>query len=339
MARNFTALKSKNRQEWLDIRRKGIGGSDISAILGLNKYASALDVYNDKLGLSTEKEENEAMYFGTLLEDVVAKEFQDRTGMKVQKLNATLCVGEGGWMRANIDRAIVNPEIAGNVRAKAVEGTNLIITTDTILECKTAGMRSAQFWGPSQELEIVTGEVTSEHEIPIAYELQVQWYMAITGAKRAYVAVLIGGQEFRCYEIDRNNVLISHITQFAHKFWVENVLAKNPPEPQSAKDAMTLYPESNGNLVEADNDVAVWIGDLRNLSGQIKELETQYKDLQDKVQKKIGQADGFTIGGEKAVTWKSASRTGVDSKKLKEQFPEAFAQCQKTTSYRTFKIF
>lgn len=339
MARNFTALKSKNRQEWLDIRRKGIGGSDISAILGLNKYASALDIYNDKLGLAPEKEENEAMYFGSILEDVVAKEFQERTGMKVQKLNATLCVGDDGWMRANIDRAVVNPEIAGNVRAKAVEGTDLIITTDTILECKTAGIRSAHLWGPSQELEIVTGEVTSEHEIPLPYELQVQWYMAVTGAKRAYVAVLIGGQEFRCYKVDRNDQLIEHIMDAAAHFWNANVGCQLPPEPQTAKDVQALYPESNGNMVEADNDVAVWIGDLRNLSGQIKELETQYKALQDMVQKKIGQADGFTIGGEKVVTWKSASRTSVDSKKLKEQFPEAFAQCQKTTSYRTFKIF
>ena len=236
MAQNFIALKSKSKKQWLDIRRQGIGGSDIAAILGLNKYRTPIDVYQDKLGIAAEVEENEAMHFGTILEEIVAEEFADRTGMKVQKVNSTICVGKDYWMRANIDRAIVNREIAGNVRVKEQEGTNRIITTDAILECKTAGMRSAHLWGPSQELEIVTGEVTSEHEIPIAYELQVQWYMAITGVSKAYVAVLIGGQEFRCYEVERNDTLIAHMTQYAHKFWFENVCMKNPPEPTNSNE-------------------------------------------------------------------------------------------------------
>lgn len=339
MAQNFIALKSKNKAQWLDIRRQGIGGSDISAILGLNKYASPLDVYNDKLGIAPEKEENEAMHFGTILEDIVAQEFADRTGMRVQKINATICVGKDYWMRANVDRAIINREIAGNVRVKAQEGTERIITTDAILECKTAGMRSAHLWGPSQELEIATGEVTSEHEIPIQYELQVQWYMAITGVSKAYVAVLIGGQEFRCYEVERNDNLIEGMKQYAHKFWFENVCLKNPPEPMNSNELQAVCPVGNGEMTEAENDVAVKIGEIRNLQGQIKELKAREDALAEEVKMVIGDRDGLTIGGEKAVTWKGQSRTSVDSKKLKSDFPEVYEQVTKTSSYRTFKVF
>ena len=339
MAQNFIALKSKSKKQWLEIRQQGIGGSDIAAILGLNKYRTALDVYQDKLGIAAEIEENEAMHFGTLLEDVVAQEFAERVGLRVQRVNATICTGKDFWMRANIDRAIVNPDIAGNVRIKEQKDTNRILTTDAILECKTAGFRSAHLWGPSQELEIATGEVTSEHEIPVQYELQVQWYMAVTGVSKAYVAVLIAGQEFRCYEVDRNEALIAQMTQYAHKFWFENVCLKNAPEPTNSDELQSVCPIDNGDMVEASNELAVEIGEYRNIKGRIDELSDQLDAVAERIKMSVGEHLGLTLGGEKVVTWKGQSRTSIDSKKLKAEFPEAWAQCQKTSSYRTFKVY
>ena len=339
MAQNFIALKSNSKKQWLEIRQQGIGGSDIAAILGLNKYRTALDVYQDKLGIAEEIEENEAMHFGTILEDVVAQEFAERVGLRVQRVNATICTGKDFWMRANIDRAIVNPDIAGNVRIKEQKDTNRILTTDAILECKTAGFRSAHLWGPSQELEIATGEVTSEHEIPVQYELQVQWYMAVTGVSKAYVAVLIAGQEFRCYEVDRNEALIAQMTQYAHKFWFENVCLKNAPEPTNSDELQSVCPIDNGDMVEASNELAVEIGEYRNIKGRIDELSDQLDAVAERIKMSVGEHLGLTLGGEKVVTWKGQSRTSIDSKKLKAEFPEAWAQCQKTSSYRTFKVY
>ena len=75
---------TQNRIDWLKARRSGIGGSDVAAILGLNRYKSALDIYNDKISTEEPKEQqSESAYFGTILEDVVAKEFSKRTGLKV----------------------------------------------------------------------------------------------------------------------------------------------------------------------------------------------------------------------------------------------------------------
>ena len=124
--------------------------------------------------------------------------------MKIQRVNFLLSTGEDGWMRGNIDRAIVNEQIAKTVRvnkpAKAAE-TGLMLSTDVGLECKTANAFMADKWGPSQEDEIVSGKVVTDHQIPLYYETQIQWYMAVTGIKKFYVAVLIGGQDFRLYEV------------------------------------------------------------------------------------------------------------------------------------------
>ena len=107
-------MTSAERLEWLKTRQTGIGGSDVAAILGLSRYKSALDVYNDKVGEVSDSEQSQVAYWGTQLEDIVSKEFQKRTGMKVQKVNSQLSLD--GWMHANIDRAVVNPELSGNVR-------------------------------------------------------------------------------------------------------------------------------------------------------------------------------------------------------------------------------
>lgn len=105
-------MTNEQRAAWLEGRRTGIGGSDVAAVLGLNPWKTPLDVWNDKLGLSEDKGMTEPAYWGTVLEDTVAKEFQLRTGKKVQKVSHQFADPETPWAIANIDRAIINPEIA-----------------------------------------------------------------------------------------------------------------------------------------------------------------------------------------------------------------------------------
>lgn len=160
-------MTTSERLEWLKTRQTGIGGSDVAAILGLSKWKTPLDIYLAKTG-EVDQEQSQAAYFGTILEDIVAKEFQKRTGMKVQKVNSQL--SRDGWMHANIDRAVVNPAISGNVRVQPddkQQETGRMLTTDAILECKTASSFIADQWGSSQEAEIVSGKLVTEHKIPI----------------------------------------------------------------------------------------------------------------------------------------------------------------------------
>lgn len=328
------------RAAWLASRKTGIGGSDVAAVLGLSRFRTAVDVYMDKLGQAEPQEASDAMYWGTTLEQIVAKEFQRRTGMKVQRVNFTLHKGEGGWMIANIDRAIVNPEISGNVRVIPEEKrtSDRMLTTDVILECKTANAFSASEWGETQEHEIRTGELVTEHKIPVFYETQVQWYLGITGAKTCYVAVLIGGSDFRIYKVDRDEAVIAALVEHCGKFWRENVLAKKAPDPVCVEDVKKLFPSDDGEMVEATNAQATDIGELRTLGERIDELKKQQEVVKTRLTASMGDSLGLLIGGKKACTFKNQTSTRLDSTKLKATHPATFKEFAKTTESRTFRL-
>ena len=68
-----------SREEWLEFRREGIGGSDAAVVLGLNPFRSLLELYSDKLGLLPDKEDTELMRTGRDLEQYVASRFCEAT--------------------------------------------------------------------------------------------------------------------------------------------------------------------------------------------------------------------------------------------------------------------
>ena len=332
------------RSEWLKARRSGIGGSDVGVIVGVSNWRTPVQLWQDKLGESEEnEEETKSLYWGKQLENLVAKEFQTRMGMKVQRVNQMIRTGENGWMIANIDRAIVNPAISGNVRVideeKVAENDGRRITTDAILECKTAHAFAASEWGPTQEYEIKKNQLVSEHEIPPTYEAQVQWYMAITGAAVCYLAVLIGGNDFRVYHIQRNEELIKALIEECHKFWTENVLANKAPEPKNLKDVKRLFKVDDGEMIEASNDIAADIGEFVSLKEKTKALEEQQKALATKIANALGDGLGFNINGIKALTFKTQTRRDVDSVRLRKEEPALYQKYLKVTTNRVLKTF
>lgn len=326
------------RTEWLKNRQTGIGGSDVAAILGLSKWKTPLDVFNSKTQ-PVQEEQSPAAYWGTQLEDIVAKEFQKRTDMKVQRVNRQL--SKDGWMIANIDRAVVNTAIAGNVRVQdeaKQAATGRLLTTDTILECKTASSFIKDQWGASQEDEIVAGKIVTEHKIPLHYETQVQWYLGVTGAKRCFVAVLLGGQDFRIYVVNRNDDVITALQDQCRKFWFEHVKTETPPEPRTKEEVVQLFTKDNGEMVEADNNVAADIGELRSLDARIKELKAEQDVIKDRVCAALGDRQGFLIGGEKACTFKTQSTSRFDTTLFKKEQPSVYATYLKTTTSRVFRL-
>ena len=333
-----------DRTEFLRSRKTGIGGSDVAAILGLSKYKTALDIYNDKIATENpEDNQSQAAYFGSILEDVVAKEFSKRTGMKIQKVNQSIRAGELGWMIANIDRGVVNTDISGTIRViedeqKIAELGGRRITTDAILECKTANQFMADHWGPSQEDEINAGNVVTEHKIPIYYETQVQWYLGVTGARVAYVAVLLGGSDFRIYQVIRDNAVIEALQSRCHDFWFEHVLKNVPPEVANIEDVLKMFPNDNGDMQEATNEQATDIGELRTLSERMKELKAQEEVVKARLITSIGESTGLLIAGEKACTYKHQSRNTFDSTRFKKEQPDQYNKYIKTSETRVFRL-
>ncbi len=343
-----------DRENWLRERKKGIGGSDVAAVLGLSPWRTPLDVFNDKTAETVdEKPQSDAAHFGTILEDVVADEFARRTGFKVVRFNKTLtqnpgCHGGGvGWARANLDRVIVNPAIAKTVRF-ATEASHALqtkcftrglwLTTDSILECKTASAYASDQWGPSQEAEIKAGEIVTEHKIPIYYETQVQWYLGLTGAKVCYVAVLIGGNDFRIYAVKPDRELFEAICEKCWAFWSGHVLTGEPPAATNVEDVRKLFAKDSGEMVEATNEVATTIGELRTVKARIKELKDEQEALEQSLIVALGERTGFLIGGEKAVTYKTQTVNRFDTTAFKKADPATYAEYVKTNTTRVLRV-
>ncbi len=343
----MTAVQISN-EKWLAERRKGIGGSDVAAVLGLSPWRTPLQVFFAKTGRPDPYEDTsdrklELMHFGNVLEDIVSKEFQARLGLKVQRVNFPITAGKNEWMRANIDRAVINPALSGTVRLtddKNRERFNgMALTTDTILECKTANQYAAGEWGPSQEDEIRAGMIVTEHQIPLYYETQVQWYLGLTKARLCYVAVLIGGNELRVYAVERDDKAFELIKQKCQAFWEDCVLAGKEPEAVDIKDVLRLYGRDDGEMVEASNEMAADIGEYRTLAAEINSQKAKLDEIKLRLVKAVGPAAGVTIGGEKAFTYKAQTRTAVDTALLKKTHPDIWKECLKTSEpTRSFRI-
>lgn len=297
------SVKEMSREEWLEQRRIGIGGSDVSAILGLNAYKSPMSVYLDKIGESPlEDTTSESAYWGTQLEDVIARHFADANpGIKVRRNNHILIHPEYPYMIANIDREVYNESERFG------------------LEVKTAGLRSAQMW--------------EDDNVPVPYVLQMQHYMAVTGWDKFVCAALIGGQRYIEREIPRDEAIIATLIEEEGKFW-DMVQRRVPPAWDGSQEASrilkALYPKAEpGKHIELPSSVMDSIIAYQNLDLKVKDAKTVVKDLEQ--QKKaheqqiasiMGDAETGLIGGIE-VTYKTTER--------KEYMVAA-------TSYRTLRV-
>ena len=284
-------------QEWLEDRRKGIGGSDVATILGLNKYKSVYQLWLEKTDqIEVTSAQSEAAYWGNTLEEVVAEEFSKRTGKKVRRRNRVFEHSKYPFLRANIDRDIV--------------GEN------AVLECKTANQYLANEW--------------DEDEIPIQYICQVQHYMNVLNLDYVYFAVLIGGQKFIWKKMERDQELIDMITEKLVEFWTENVEKGIEPAIDGLKatsDFLTQrYLDTEDNQTELNAVFDEKIANLARLKGDKKIIEENITLLENELKQALGKSDA-TIGitPNNIVTWKKTQSKRLDKKKLIEKYPDIAA--------------
>ncbi|WP_181350509.1 YqaJ viral recombinase family protein [Thalassobacillus sp. CUG 92003] len=296
-------------KEWLETRKKGIGGSDAAAIAGFNKWKSPVVVYMEKIGeVKSEASNEEAAYWGNVMEETVAREFTRRTEMKVRKRNAILQHPEYEWMLANVDRLIVGKN----------EG----------LECKTASEYLKDEW--------------EGDELPMAYLLQCQHYMAVTGADAWWIAVLIGGNKFVYKKIERDEELIENLIELEKRFWEEHVLNQVPPEIDGSDASSDLikamYPNAEPESeTELDSDADKLLGALDQIKKDEKDLKERKKKYENQLKEKLGTYEkGFTH--QYIVTFKDQDRRTVDSKRLKAEKPELYDEYSKVSKSRPLRF-
>lgn len=282
-----------SREDWLERRRHGIGGSDVAAMLGISRYKSPISLWLEKTGMVEPEDlsDREPIYWGNTLEDIVAKEFSLRTGKKVKRKNALLHHPQHPHMIANVDRLVIG-ERAG-------------------LECKTAGIRQAERW--------------EGDEVPDEYYLQCQHYLCVTGLRKWYIAVLIAGQEFIWKEVQRDERIIAVLIEKEAEFW-NLVETKTRPEvdgSQATADALgRMMPNSNGSEIVLPAGAELWIDRYREADAGIKAWETIQMTAECKLKEMLGENEVGTCG-EAKVTWKTTKgRESFDSKRFKADHPE-----------------
>lgn len=272
----LVSTKDLSHDDWLDWRRKGIGGSDVAAICGLSRYKSPVEVYLDKLGEIPPIPDNPKMLAGRKLEPFIADWFADDTGMKVQKRNFMYRHPEHEFMFANIDRWLP--------------------TLNSGLEIKNTSEYGRDDWAGTQA--------------PQEYILQCNHYMAVTGAERWYIAVLIGGWDFQWRVIERDEELINNLIIVEREFWTNHVLLKLPP-PYSHQDTARLgemYPQSISESIDLPEDAYPIILDLHEARKAKDIALTQEETAKNRIKSMMGDAERAYWQGDLAFTWKSGKK-------------------------------
>lgn len=287
------------RTDWLEVRKQGIGGSDAAAAVGLSPYKSPLELWMEKTGRDADlprpdpQDTTEPVYWGTMLEPIVAASYTQQTGNKVRKVNAVLQHPSVPFMLANLDREIV--------------GSPLV----QILECKTAGEFGAKLW---------------KDGVPEYVQLQVQHQLAVTGKQAAHVAVLLCGQKLEVHLVKRDDELISRLIALEAKFW-QYVTSDTPPPAdgsESADRALRLLYPGNSSTVDFSDDrnLSATFADLVNLRADIKAREAQAEKLKQAIQQAMGDASEARFETGRVLFRRSQDSTTINTDLLLLNHPK-----------------
>ena len=302
----ITKQATANHEEWMALRHKYIGGSDAAAVVGMNAWVSPYTLWAEKTGRLPGFDGNLATEVGTYLEEFVAQKFAQETVKKVRKCNQSWFNDQYPWAIANIDREIVG-EDAG-------------------LEIKTTSeMNTQKFKGG---------------EYPANYYVQCMHYLAVTGKKRWYLAVLIGNREFKWFTIERDEDEINALMDAEKKF-KQLVDSNTPPMADGASSTsdtlFTLYPDSI--------DEAIGIGSFEReldnyfrLKEQKKNIEMVIDGIENRIKAHLGEC-ARGEGEKYKVSWKTQYRSTFDSKKFVADHPEMDVSAYyKKSPSRPFKV-
>lgn len=276
-------IKGMGRDQWLNERKRGVGGSDVGKVLGVSDWGTAVDVWLEKTGRSAPVEQTEAMWFGNELEASVARRYAREAGVEVVRHNF-MAFDDEAFLVGNIDR-LVKEHGSG---APAHQGE---VRTAVGLECKTS---SQSPWD----------------EVPLHYQAQVQTYMALhPSISRFDVAASFYGfaKAFKVFEVPRDEEVIASIRERTREFWLRHVVADVAPSPTCEADCKTLWKASNpGRKVFASDEVVRAVKSLKEFEAHIKELEAGMSEVKTSIL--AAMEDGEVLvgpDGAKLATWKS----------------------------------
>lgn len=291
---SVTILRPKSREEWLILRQRGIGSSEVATIIGLNPWETPYQLWRRKKGLDEPKEENFAMKAGHYLEDAVSKCWEDETGRTIIKRSATDWIvknNEKPFLQASPDRTYWS----GDIRNAQNKG---------ILECKTT----------QREIEV--------NNIPKYWFVQLQYLLGTAGIEHGSLAWLSSGRHFGYKDIDLVPDFYAWLVEEVERFWRDNIEAGIEPDIINGRDAQIKYSKhTEGKEREVNEATAKACEKLRTIKDKIKDLESEQADLESEIKTAFGDAERITSNGIVLATWKApkpSKRFDVDALKKED---------------------
>lgn len=296
----FEGTPGEVEAAWLEARKKGIGGSDVASIVGVSKYQSPLETWLVKTGRedSPDMSAKQSVEWGSRLEPVIAEKFAElHPEYSVEEPGCMFVSEERPWAFANVDRVLV-----GKDGEKGV------------LEIKTVGLRSSADW---------------DEWVPNYYMTQVVHYLAVTGFSFAWVAVLIGGQEYREYEVKRDEEDVKAISDAVDSFWNDFVMKDIMPQvigSESESRALSrMFDEPSDVMLCMLDDELPQLEMLEKQKELKKGVEEQIRFYENEVKAAIGDAAGIETETRR-VKWVRSTYSKLDTKLLSAEHPEIVSE-------------
>lgn len=297
MSTRIETLKYNTPEEWKKIRRESIGASEIAAVLGVSPWQDAMSVYLNKVE-GVEKEETEAMEWGTRIEDYIREKYIENHRTQVAK-PANIFRLKDKPLHVSPDGVVVP---AGEIGQEVKKG----------LECKNVGWRMAKFW---------------DDGVPSYYQLQCQQAMHILEIPQWDVAVLIGGQEYREYTLDYDAELGSTIEEAAEVFWNSFIVSRTPPTELAGLDSMREYVRkclnrTDGLFREGTDEERKWFDEYVSLRRTCKAMDTKVEEAGNNLRLIIGESEGIQWPDKSKATFREQKgRVSVDWETIARSMP------------------
>ena len=287
---SVTVIKPKDRAEWLEHRKSGIGSSEVASILGLNPYETPYQLWRRKIGLDEPKDETFAMRAGHYLEDAVSRFWSDETGREIIKNSAgdwLFVNAEKDFMRVSPDRTFWLPDMPKN---KANKG---------ILEVKT------------------TQKTVDADDLPKHWFVQVQYQLGVAEYEQGSLAWLSAGRDFGYRDITLVPDFYAWICEEVERFWRDNILGGAEPEAVSVEDVVKKYARhTDGKTIETTEDIVEAYTELKGVKEELKTIEERKDALEEKIKLSFGDAEAISYCGRTIATWKAAKDSEKFDNKL-----------------------
>lgn len=295
---NVTIIRPQSREEWLEIRKSGIGSSEVATIVGLNPWETPYQLWRRKKGLDEPKQENAAMRNGHHLEDAVSRMWNDATGREIIKRSAI------DWIIRDNDRPFlqVSPDRTywlGESRSSEAKG---------ILEIKTTRMK------------------VDPEDLPKYWFAQVQYQLGVAGYTQGSLAWLSAGQGFDFGYQDLKLVpdFFGWLIEETEKFWVDNIIGGAEPNAVSVADVLLKYNRhTDRKIIECSDEVFEAYQNLKEVKKEIKALEERQEAYEATLKMAFADAEALSYGGDTIATWKAPKASPkFDAKAFQTDHPD-----------------